>query len=274
MAQRKNSKSHSKKEGKTAPPEQKNGKRSDGGAAGGGAKFSVFTWVVVLALLGVWSSMAVVYFDIVDYDNVIARAQEFRWNFSEVLQGKLAAYDTDNDGDFDVEDAKVLLGETSEGSEKNTTKAQTSSHPHRGVKLRAALRNELRLIHEKMEAKRIARIALAEIRALLAEEDEKREVAWAQKMKDLEVARLKMEAELVEKERLEKEKAVEQEKLEKERLEREQKERQERERAEKERLEREKEEKEEKERLERQEKERLERERQEKERLERERQEK
>uniref|UniRef100_A0A3Q2CVC5 Stress response protein NST1-like n=1 Tax=Cyprinodon variegatus TaxID=28743 RepID=A0A3Q2CVC5_CYPVA len=259
MAQRKNSKSHSKKEGKTAPPEQKNGKRSDGGAAGGGAKFSVFTWVVVLALLGVWSSMAVVYFDIVDYDNVI---------------GKLAAYDTDNDGDFDVEDAKVLLGETSEGSEKNTTKAQTSSHPHRGVKLRAALRNELRLIHEKMEAKRIARIALAEIRALLAEEDEKREVAWAQKMKDLEVARLKMEAELVEKERLEKEKAVEQEKLEKERLEREQKERQERERAEKERLEREKEEKEEKERLERQEKERLERERQEKERLERERQEK
>ncbi|XP_038161650.1 aspartyl/asparaginyl beta-hydroxylase isoform X2 [Cyprinodon tularosa] len=97
-------------EGKTAPPEQKNGKRSDGGAAGGGAKFSVFTWVVVLALLGVWSSMAVVYFDIVDYDNVIARAQEFRWNFSEVLQGKLAAYDTDNDGDFDVEDAKVLLG--------------------------------------------------------------------------------------------------------------------------------------------------------------------
>uniref|UniRef100_A0A3Q2E2D7 Stress response protein NST1-like n=1 Tax=Cyprinodon variegatus TaxID=28743 RepID=A0A3Q2E2D7_CYPVA len=104
-------------EGKTAPPEQKNGKRSDGGAAGGGAKFSVFTWVVVLALLGVWSSMAVVYFDIVDYDNVIARAQEFRWNFSEVLQGKLAAYDTDNDGDFDVEDAKVLLGLTKDGGD-------------------------------------------------------------------------------------------------------------------------------------------------------------
>ncbi|XP_070708838.1 aspartyl/asparaginyl beta-hydroxylase-like [Pempheris klunzingeri] len=55
----------------------------------------MFTWFVVLALLGVWSSVAVVYFDIVDYDSVI---------------GKLTAYDTDGDGDFDVEDAKVLLG--------------------------------------------------------------------------------------------------------------------------------------------------------------------
>ncbi|KAM4719152.1 aspartyl/asparaginyl beta-hydroxylase-like isoform 3-T3 [Anableps anableps] len=97
-------------EGRPAPVEQKNGKRSDAGDAGGGPKSSVFTWFVVLALLGVWSSVAVVYFDIVDYDSVIARAQEFRMNFSEVLQGKLAAYDTDADGDFDVEDAKVLLG--------------------------------------------------------------------------------------------------------------------------------------------------------------------
>ncbi|XP_018534657.1 aspartyl/asparaginyl beta-hydroxylase isoform X3 [Lates calcarifer] len=66
-----------------------------GGDAGGGPKYSWFTWFVVLALLGVWSSLAVVYFDIVDYDSVI---------------GKLTAYDTDGDGDFDVEDAKVLLG--------------------------------------------------------------------------------------------------------------------------------------------------------------------
>uniref|UniRef100_A0A8C7FI03 Aspartate beta-hydroxylase n=1 Tax=Oncorhynchus kisutch TaxID=8019 RepID=A0A8C7FI03_ONCKI len=50
---------------------------------------------MVLALLGVWSSVAVVWFDLVDYDNVI---------------GKLSAYDADGDGDFDVEDAKVLLG--------------------------------------------------------------------------------------------------------------------------------------------------------------------
>ncbi|XP_029979549.1 aspartyl/asparaginyl beta-hydroxylase isoform X2 [Sphaeramia orbicularis] len=99
---------------KTPPVESKNGKKTEGGGAGGGAgggpKYSVFTWVVVLGLLGVWSSMAVVYFDIVDYDSVIARAKEFRLNFSDVLQGKLMAYDTDGDGDFDVEDAKVLLG--------------------------------------------------------------------------------------------------------------------------------------------------------------------
>uniref|UniRef100_A0A668TW45 Un-named hu7910 n=1 Tax=Oreochromis aureus TaxID=47969 RepID=A0A668TW45_OREAU len=98
MAQRKNSKNPSKKEGKTVPVESKNGKRTEGGGggdAGGGPKYSVFTWFVVLGLLGVWSSVAVVYFDIVDYDTVI---------------GKLTAYDTDGDGDFDVEDAKVLLG--------------------------------------------------------------------------------------------------------------------------------------------------------------------
>ncbi|XP_005468168.1 aspartyl/asparaginyl beta-hydroxylase isoform X10 [Oreochromis niloticus] len=85
-------------EGKTVPVESKNGKRTEGGGggdAGGGPKYSVFTWFVVLGLLGVWSSVAVVYFNIVDYDTVI---------------GKLTAYDTDGDGDFDVEDAKVLLG--------------------------------------------------------------------------------------------------------------------------------------------------------------------
>uniref|UniRef100_A0A4W6FRJ3 Aspartate beta-hydroxylase n=1 Tax=Lates calcarifer TaxID=8187 RepID=A0A4W6FRJ3_LATCA len=68
-----------------------------------GPKYSWFTWFVVLALLGVWSSLAVVYFDIVDYDSVI---------------GKLTAYDTDGDGDFDVEDAKVLLGKPRRSSKK------------------------------------------------------------------------------------------------------------------------------------------------------------
>uniref|UniRef100_A0A8C4NLF0 Un-named hu7910 n=1 Tax=Dicentrarchus labrax TaxID=13489 RepID=A0A8C4NLF0_DICLA len=67
------------------------------GAQTSRSKYSMFTWFVVLALLGVWSSVAVVYFDIVDYDSVI---------------GKLTAYDTDGDGDFDVEDAKVLLGKS------------------------------------------------------------------------------------------------------------------------------------------------------------------
>ncbi|XP_016520559.1 aspartyl/asparaginyl beta-hydroxylase isoform X2 [Poecilia formosa] len=104
-------------DGRPAPVEHKNGKRAEAGpgAADGGPRFSMFTWLVVVALLGVWSSVAVFYFDIVDYDRVLARAQEFRMNFSEVLQGKLAAYDTDGDGDFDVEDAKVLLGLTKDG---------------------------------------------------------------------------------------------------------------------------------------------------------------
>ncbi|XP_045899717.1 aspartyl/asparaginyl beta-hydroxylase isoform X2 [Micropterus dolomieu] len=75
--------------------EEEEGEGGGGGDVGGGSKYSMFTWIVVLALLGVWSSVAVVYFDIVDYDSVI---------------GKLTAYDTDGDGDFDVEDAKVLLG--------------------------------------------------------------------------------------------------------------------------------------------------------------------
>uniref|UniRef100_A0A1A7Z9T4 Aspartate beta-hydroxylase n=1 Tax=Nothobranchius furzeri TaxID=105023 RepID=A0A1A7Z9T4_NOTFU len=70
MAQRKNSKSHSRKEGKTSPVDNKNGKTTEGGARGG-PKYSMFTWIVVVALLGVWSSMAVVYFNIVDYDSVI-----------------------------------------------------------------------------------------------------------------------------------------------------------------------------------------------------------
>ncbi|XP_069368374.1 aspartyl/asparaginyl beta-hydroxylase isoform X6 [Paralichthys olivaceus] len=104
----------SETEAKVPPVESKNGKRTEGGGdagGGGGPKYSMFTWFVVLALLGVWSSVAVVYFDIVDYDSVIARAKDFHMNFSQVLQGKLKAYDTDGDGDFDVEDAKVLLDE-------------------------------------------------------------------------------------------------------------------------------------------------------------------
>ncbi|XP_038853528.1 aspartyl/asparaginyl beta-hydroxylase-like isoform X3 [Salvelinus namaycush] len=66
-----------------------------GGAASGFSGTKIFTWFMVLALLGVWSSVAVVWLDLVDYDNVI---------------GKLSVYDADGDGDFDVEDAKVLLG--------------------------------------------------------------------------------------------------------------------------------------------------------------------
>uniref|UniRef100_A0A8C5JMT1 Aspartyl beta-hydroxylase/Triadin domain-containing protein n=1 Tax=Junco hyemalis TaxID=40217 RepID=A0A8C5JMT1_JUNHY len=81
----------------------KNGKKE--GLSGS----SFFTWFMVIALLGVWTSVAVVWFELVDYEEVLAKAKDFRYNLSEVLQGKLGIYDADGDGDFDVEDAKVLL---------------------------------------------------------------------------------------------------------------------------------------------------------------------
>ncbi|XP_048385033.1 aspartyl/asparaginyl beta-hydroxylase isoform X4 [Stegostoma tigrinum] len=83
----------------------KNGKKSDRPSGS-----SFFTWFMIIALLGVWSSVAVVWFDLVDYKEVLAKAKDFRYNFSQVLQGKLGVYDADGDGDFDVEDAKILLG--------------------------------------------------------------------------------------------------------------------------------------------------------------------
>ncbi|KAI1889102.1 hypothetical protein AGOR_G00175620 [Albula goreensis] len=114
MAQKKNAKGSTKKDAKPQSA-SKNGKKAEGG---GGSSF--FTWFMVLALLGVWTSVAVVWFELVDYDDVLARAKEFRYNISEVLQGKLGAYDADGDGDFDVEDAKVLLGLTKDGSNENS----------------------------------------------------------------------------------------------------------------------------------------------------------
>jgi len=47
----------------------KNGKKAE---VGGGTSF--FTWFMVLALLGVWTSVAVVYFDLVDYQGVIGES--------------------------------------------------------------------------------------------------------------------------------------------------------------------------------------------------------
>ncbi|XP_077022971.1 aspartyl/asparaginyl beta-hydroxylase isoform X8 [Tamandua tetradactyla] len=64
------------------------------GRKGGLSGSSFFTWFMVIALLGVWASVAVVWFDLVDYEEVL---------------GKLGIYDADGDGDFDVDDAKVLL---------------------------------------------------------------------------------------------------------------------------------------------------------------------
>ncbi|XP_075600119.1 aspartyl/asparaginyl beta-hydroxylase isoform X3 [Balearica regulorum gibbericeps] len=81
----------------------KNGKKE--GLSGS----SFFTWFMVIALLGVWTSVAVVWFELVDYEEVL---------------GKLGIYDADGDGDFDVEDAKVLLGEEPGGVAKKKTKVK------------------------------------------------------------------------------------------------------------------------------------------------------
>ncbi|XP_043545238.1 aspartyl/asparaginyl beta-hydroxylase isoform X2 [Chiloscyllium plagiosum] len=100
-----NSRSNSSASRKDKHSSHKNGKKSDGPSGS-----SFFTWFMIIALLGVWSSVAVVWFDLVDYKEVLAKAKDFRYNFSQVLQGKLGVYDADGDGDFDVEDAKILLG--------------------------------------------------------------------------------------------------------------------------------------------------------------------
>ncbi|XP_035938359.1 aspartyl/asparaginyl beta-hydroxylase isoform X10 [Halichoerus grypus] len=90
------------------------------GRKGGLSGSSFFTWFMVIALLGVWTSVAVVWFDLVDYEEVLAKAKDFRYNLSEVLQGKLGIYDADGDGDFDVDDAKVLLGLKERSASKPT----------------------------------------------------------------------------------------------------------------------------------------------------------
>ncbi|XP_050827113.1 aspartyl/asparaginyl beta-hydroxylase isoform X8 [Serinus canaria] len=99
---------------KTKHGGSKNGKKE--GLSGS----SFFTWFMVIALLGVWTSVAVVWFELVDYEEVL---------------GKLGIYDADGDGDFDVEDAKVLLGlkersvpaqPASPESEENVQPAETS----------------------------------------------------------------------------------------------------------------------------------------------------
>uniref|UniRef100_A0A4X2L9D0 Uncharacterized protein n=1 Tax=Vombatus ursinus TaxID=29139 RepID=A0A4X2L9D0_VOMUR len=102
---------------------QKNGKKE--GLSGS----SFFTWFMVIALLGVWTSVAVVWFDLVDYEEVLAKAKDFRYNLSEVLQGKLGIYDADGDGDFDVDDAKVLLGlKEKSASAKSVLPGQPDDH--------------------------------------------------------------------------------------------------------------------------------------------------
>nr|XP_023401486.1 aspartyl/asparaginyl beta-hydroxylase isoform X11 [Loxodonta africana] len=104
---------HSCQRGSAPPPRETKHGGHKNGKKGGLSGSSFFTWFMVIALLGVWTSVAVVWFDLVDYEEVLAKAKDFRYNLSEVLQGKLGVYDADGDGDFDMDDAKVLLEEKS-----------------------------------------------------------------------------------------------------------------------------------------------------------------
>uniref|UniRef100_A0A8C8IC93 Un-named hu7910 n=1 Tax=Oncorhynchus tshawytscha TaxID=74940 RepID=A0A8C8IC93_ONCTS len=222
MAPRKNFRNQAKKEVKPAAVVNKNGVKVEASVAASGGGFSgtkIFTWFMVLALLGVWSSVAVVWFDLVDYDNVI---------------GKLSAYDADGDGDFDVEDAKVLLGKGVNILPFKTS-FQPPEHPtiELGRKLKAALREQLRMIQEKIEAQKIAVKALAEVRSILTKEEDKRQFVNALELRRQEAAQKAQEmleqaendrlGEAEEKERVEKEmldKPREAEKAHKEKLER------------------------------------------------------
>ncbi|KAM5211592.1 aspartyl/asparaginyl beta-hydroxylase isoform 13-T13 [Hipposideros larvatus] len=109
--------------GSSSSPGARRDTKHKNGRKGGIPGSSFFTWFMVIALLGVWTSVAVVWFELVDYEEVLAKAKDFRYNLSEVLQGKLGVYDADGDGDFDVDDAKVLL-EGPGGVAKRKTKAK------------------------------------------------------------------------------------------------------------------------------------------------------
>uniref|UniRef100_A0A8C7L585 Aspartyl/asparaginyl beta-hydroxylase n=1 Tax=Oncorhynchus kisutch TaxID=8019 RepID=A0A8C7L585_ONCKI len=233
MVTKKNPRGQKLKEGK-AQLASKNGKKPEGA---GGSSF--FTWFMVLALLGVWTSVAVVYFDLVDYQGTIAKAKDMHSTLSETLQGKLSSYDADGDGDFDVEDAKVLLDEPRRDRKRARHRVETESpktkfkknkatedekprhaakreaqkeHPLTkdvGWKLREALKQQLAIIHERVEAKKIAKMALAEVRNILAREEEEKVLGLtrdesAKKAKVAVAARMKEEEEKIEKEEFEK----------------------------------------------------------------------
>lgn len=77
-----------------------------------------------------------------------------------------------------------------------------------GAKLREALKQQLAAIHERVEAKKLAKLALAEVRELLAKEEEEKELELGRKeikarAKERAAARLKEEEEKLQQEEME-----------------------------------------------------------------------
>uniref|UniRef100_A0AAY5JXJ8 Aspartyl beta-hydroxylase/Triadin domain-containing protein n=1 Tax=Esox lucius TaxID=8010 RepID=A0AAY5JXJ8_ESOLU len=165
----------------------KNGKKSEGA---GGSSF--FTWFMVLALLGVWTSVAVVYFDLVDYQGAI-------------------------DNLVRPESPKTTIKreppstKTEDGKPEHVAKKETKKENHLtkdvGWKLKEALKQQLAMIHERVEAKKIAKMALAEVRNILAKEEVQvfKSKDMAKKAKVAVASRLKVEEKMIEKEKKEKE---------------------------------------------------------------------
>lgn len=86
---------------------------------------------------------------------------------------------------------------------------ETSQTTDVGWKLREALKQQLAIIHERVEAKKLAKLALAEVRQLLAKEEEEKELELGRKeinarVKERVATRLKEEEEKIEKEEMEK----------------------------------------------------------------------
>ncbi|PWA32831.1 hypothetical protein CCH79_00019313 [Gambusia affinis] len=253
-------------DGRPAPVEHKNGKRAEAGpgAADGGPRFSMFTWLVVMALLGVWSSVAVFYFDIVDYDRVLARAQEFRMNFSEVLQGLtkdggrsanaesleevlniLAEEGSDWIYGFftflyDVVSPPAQRGEEEEEEEEGR-EASTDDVEVKGVIL--DLQNQERVERQRTEKERSERERLIKEREKLSQGRAEKERLEKERIQRERVSKEKAEKERIEREQLIKEReriAKQKKQLEKEKNDKEksEKEQLDKDKAEKERLER------------------------------------
>uniref|UniRef100_A0A4W5QRF0 Aspartyl beta-hydroxylase/Triadin domain-containing protein n=1 Tax=Hucho hucho TaxID=62062 RepID=A0A4W5QRF0_9TELE len=144
----------------------KNGKKPE--VAG---RSSFFTWFMVLALLGVWTSVAVVYFDLVDYQGVIdeprpdRKRARHRANLIEPESPKTKVK------------KKEATTETKDENPRHVSKRKAKKEnpltKDVGWKLREALNQQLAIIHERVEAKKIAKMALAEVRNILAKEKEK-----------------------------------------------------------------------------------------------------